>query len=94
MWFWHSSKKEIEICLESKETKFTKNEYKNTNLTVEDWLQSLLECFLTEFTMDMLIAYSKEESLLFQGYHGKYLNSLNLWIKMPLCKQGVLRLHA
>ena len=56
------------------------------------WLNSLLEGFVTEFAVEKLKAYSEAERLFFKGYHGKYLNSLNLWIKMLLCKQGVLRL--
>ena len=58
------------------------------------WLNSLLEGFDTELIVDMLTAYNEAERLFFKGYHGKYLNSLNLWIKMLLCEQGVLRLDA
>ena len=63
---------------------------KNTNnfisRAVDFWLNSLLEGFVTEFIVDMLKAYSEEERLFFKGYHGKYLNSLTLWIKMLLCE--------
>ena len=58
------------------------------------WLNNLLEGFITEFAVDTLKAYSEVERLFFKGYRGKYLNSLNLWIKMLLCEQGVLRLDA
>ena len=61
---------------------------------VDFWINSLLEGFVTEFAVDMLKAYSEEDRLFFKGYCGKYLNSLNLWIKMLLCEQGVLRLDA
>ena len=61
---------------------------------VNFWLKHLLDKFVTEFTVDTLKAYNKAERLFFKGYRGKYLNSLNLWIKMLLCEQGVLRLDA
>ena len=61
---------------------------------VDFWLNSLLEGFVTEFAVDTLTTYSEAERLFFKGYCGKYLNSLNLWIKMFLCEQGVLRLDA
>ena len=71
---------------------------KNTNNSisrvVDFWLNSLLEGFVTEFVVHTLKDYSEVERLLFKGYCGKYLNSLNLWIKMLLCEQGVLRLDA
>ena len=56
------------------------------------WLNSLLEGFVTEFAVDMLKDYNEAKRLFFKQYHGKYLNSLNLWIKMLLCEQGLLRL--
>ena len=56
------------------------------------WLNSLLEGFVTKFAVDTLKAYRKLERLFIKGYHGKYLNSLNLRIKMMLCEQGLLRL--
>ena len=61
---------------------------------VDFWLNSLLEGFVTEFTVDTLKAYKEEKRIFFKGYHGKYLNSLNLWIKMLLCEKGVLKLES
>lgn len=58
------------------------------------WLKSLLGGFIIEFVVETLKAYSEAKRVFFKGYHGKYLNSLNLWIKMLLCKQGILRLDA
>ena len=49
---------------------------------------------MTEFAVDTLKAYNEAERIFFKGYHGKYLNSLNLWIKMLLCEKGVLKLEA
>ena len=61
---------------------------------VDYWLNSLLERFVTEFTMDMLKAYSEVEQYFFKGYWGKYLKSLTLCIKMLLCEKGKLRIDA
>ena len=55
-------------------------------------LNSLLDGFVTEFAVDMLKAYNEAERYFFKGYHGKYLNSLSLWIKMLLCEKGILRI--
>ena len=60
---------------------------------VDFWLNSLLEGFVTKFAVDTLKAYIEVERYFFKGYRGKYMNSLNLWIKM-LCEQGILRLDA
>lgn len=57
-------------------------------------MNSLLEGFVTKFTMDTLKAYSEAGSYFFKGYCGKYLNSLSLCIKMLLCEKGILRLDA
>ena len=57
---------------------------------VEFWLASLLEGFITEFVVDQRKSFSKAERYFFNGYHGKYLNSLNLSIKKLLYEKGVL----
>ena len=71
-----------------------KNIDNSISRAVDFWLNSFLEGFVTEFVVDTLKAYSKAERLFVKGYHGKYLNSLSLWIKMLLCEQRVLRLDA
>ena len=68
--------------------------YNSVSCAVDFWLNSLLEVFVTKFAVDTLKAYSEAERYFFKGYHGEYLNSLNLWIKMLLCEQGILRLDA
>ena len=71
---------------------------KNTNnvisRAIDFWLTSLLLGFITEFTVDTLKAYTKEKPQFFTGYRGKFLNSLNLWIKMLLCDKGILQLRS
>ena len=55
-----------------------KKTYSSILRAADFWLNSLLEGFLTKFAVDTLKAYSEAERLFFKGYHGKYLNSLNL----------------
>lgn len=61
---------------------------------VDFLLNSLLEGFITELVVDILKDYNKAERVFFKGYHSKYLNSLNLWIKILLCEKGLLRLDS
>ena len=60
--------------------------------TVDYWMNSLLDGFVIEFVVDMLKAYSEADRYFFKGYRGKYLKSLSLCIKMPLCEKGKLRI--
>ena len=70
--------------------------FKHTNNSisraVDFWLNSLLDGFVSEFSIETLKAYNEVERYFFKGYRGKYPKSLNLWIKMLLCEQGILRL--
>ena len=71
---------------------------KNTNnvvsRAVDFWLTNLLSGFIIEFAIDTLKAYIEAEHQFFKGYQGKFLNSLNLWIKMLLCDKGILQLRS
>ena len=58
--------------------------------TVGFWLASVLEGFVTKFAVDQRKSFSKAERYFFKGYHGKYLKSLNLSIKMLLHEKGVI----
>ena len=58
--------------------------------TVDFWLASVLEGFVTEFAVDQRKKFSETERYFFKGYHGKYLKSLNLSIKMLLHEKGVM----
>ena len=42
---------------------------------------------MTEFAVDTSVSYSEAERRFFKGPRGKYLKSLNTWIKMLLCKK-------
>ena len=57
---------------------------------VDFWLASLLEGFVTEFVVDQRKSFSEMERYFFKGYRGKYLTSLNLFLKMLLHEKGVL----
>ena len=48
------------------------------------------EGFITEFAVDQRKSFSKAEMYFFKGYCGRYLNSLNLSLKMLLYEKGVL----
>lgn len=61
-----------------------KNTDNSISREVDFWLNSFLKGFVIEFAVDTFKAYNEAERLFFKGYHGKYLNSLNLWIKMLL----------
>jgi hypothetical protein len=61
---------------------------------VDFWLTSLLSGFIIEFVVDTVKAYSEAERQFFKCYRGKFLNSLNLWIKMLLCDKGILQLRS
>ena len=57
---------------------------------VDFWLVSLLDDFITEFAFDQRKSFSEAERYFFKGYYIKYLNSLNLFLKMLLHENGVL----
>ena len=60
--------------------------------TVEFWLASVLEGFVTEFAVEQRKSFSEAECYFFKGYRGKYLKSLNLSIKMLLHEKGTMDL--
>ena len=59
---------------------------------VDFWLASVLEGFVTEFAVEQRKRFSEAERYFFKGYHGKYLKSLNLSIKMLLHEKGTMDL--
>ena len=60
--------------------------------TIDFWLASVLEGFVTEFTVDQRKSFSEDEWYFFKGYRGKYLKYLNLSIKMLLYEKGTMDL--
>ena len=60
--------------------------------TVDFWLASVLDSFVTDFAFDQRKSFSEAEHYFFKGYRGKYLRSLNLSIKMLLYEKGTMDL--
>ena len=57
---------------------------------VDFWIDSRLEGYVTDFVVEAITSYSEAERHFFQG--GRYLMSINLWIKMLLYEKGILQL--
>ncbi len=59
---------------------------------VDHWLDHIIGGFITEFAVDTSISYSEVEQHFLKGPRGKYVKSLNTWIKMLLCEKRVMQL--
>lgn len=59
---------------------------------VDFWIDNILQGYITDFIVDTITSYSEEERKIFQGPRGRYLSSLNTWIKMLICEKGILRM--
>lgn len=55
--------------------------------TVDHWLDQILGGFVTEFAVDTSVSYNDAEQICFKGPRGKYLISLNTWIKTLSCEK-------
>ena len=60
---------------------------------VEFWLDTILEGYITEFTVDIIKYYSEAESEFFNGPRGRFLLSLQFSIKMIICEKGILKMN-
>ena len=58
--------------------------------TIDHWLDRVIGGFVTKFTVDTSVSYSKVERHFFKGLLGKYVRYLNTWIKMLLCEKWVM----
>ena len=56
----------------------------NITRTVDHQVDSVLGGFVTEFTVDQFVSYSKADRRFFQGFRGKFLKKLPLLIKILL----------
>ena len=54
---------------------------------VDHWLDRVLGGFITEFAIDTTVSYSEAERGFLQVPWGKYIKSLNTYIKMLLCEK-------
>ena len=59
---------------------------------VDFWIDNILEGYVTEFVIEAITSYREVERHFFKGPQGRYLMSLNLWIKILLYEKGILQL--
>ena len=59
---------------------------------VDFWLDSILQGYITEFTVETITSNSEAERKFFQGPWRRYLLSINTWIKMLVYEKGILQL--
>ena len=64
----------------------------NIACTVDHWLDRIIGGFIIEFAVDTSVSYSEAEHRFLKGPRGKYIKSLNTWIKMILCEKRVMQL--
>ena len=60
---------------------------------IDHWLDRIIGGFITEFAVDTSVSYSEVEWHFLKGPRGKYVKSLNTWIKMLLCENQIMRIH-
>lgn len=56
---------------------------------VDHWLDQVIGGFITKFWVEMNVSYSEAEPHFLKGSRGRYIKSLNTWIKMLLCEKWV-----
>ena len=61
---------------------------------VDFWVNNILQGYITKFTIEAITSYSEAERNVFQGPHGRYLLSINTWIKMLVYEKGILQLSS
>ena len=59
---------------------------------VDFWIDRILEGYVTEFIVEAITSYCEVERHFFQGPWGRYLMSVNLWIKMLPYEKSILKL--
>ena len=60
--------------------------------SIDFWVDIILEGYVTMFIVEAITSYSQVERHFFQGSRGRYLMSINLWIKMLLYEKGILQI--
>ncbi len=60
---------------------------------MDHYLDRIIGGFITEVMVDMIVSYSEAERRFLKGPRGKYIKSLNTWIKMLLCEKRVMRIN-
>lgn len=57
---------------------------------IDHWLDHIIGGFVIEFAVDTSVSYNEAEHFFFKGPRGKYLKSLNTWIRVLLCERQVM----
>jgi len=60
---------------------------------LDHWLDRIIGGFITEFVVDTSVSYSEAKRCFLKGLRGKYVKSLNTWIKMLLCEKRVMQIN-
>ena len=58
------------------------------------WLDNILDGYITEFVVKTVKLYSDVEREFFKGPRGRFLLSLQLWIKMFICEKYILKMNS
>ena len=59
---------------------------------IDNWFDSTIGGYITEFSIDRLESYIQVERYLFKGSRGKFLHFLKLKIKMLLHEKNILKI--
>ena len=57
---------------------------------VDFWVDSILQGYIIDFSVEMITSYSEVERDFFQGPRKRYLLSISTWIKMLIYEKGIL----
>lgn len=60
---------------------------------VDHWLDRIIGGFIIEFAIDTTVSYNEVERSFLKGLRGRYIKSLNTWIKILLCQKWVMQIH-
>ena len=60
---------------------------------IEVWFNSILEGYIIEFVVKTIKYYSDVEREFFHGPRGRFLLSLQLWIKIMIHEKGILKMN-
>ena len=60
---------------------------------VDHWLDQIIGGFITKFILDTSVSYNEAKLCFLKGPRGKYVKSLNTWIKMLLCEKRFMQIN-
>ena len=59
---------------------------------IDFWVNSILQGYIIEFSVETITSYSEAEIIFFQGPQRRYLVSINIWINMIIYEKGIFQL--